>query len=249
MPFPVTDFRLCEPRESTFAAYLVTSSRPGQLDPQTPNPRSMSGALLRALLINARECGGSVAMDELTGEIAFTYAEGTFHDMVQTAVPLTNRHSLCGTCGQWKSEHGNPNVTACDQFGIYPRAGTDFNPLCLAEDCGGYPRTHHGRRYTVACPAFEGPLFPEYEDPSVARDMGDLADLLYRVGVAYERHPDPKGAFRTTEGPEWIIRRVLDMPHVPDKPAARFFVGRTDADGTHHGAGPMDALAVAQFFV
>ncbi|KIF00923.1 hypothetical protein PL81_38535 [Streptomyces sp. RSD-27] len=247
MSLPSADFRPCEPGESTFAAYLVTASPASCLVPGTTNPYSMSGAMLRALLINARELGGAMALDELTGEIAFTYELGTFHRMVQMAVPLTNRYPLCGTCGQWESEHRNPNASACDQFGIYPRAGTQFNPLCLAEDCGGYPRTHHSRRYAVSCSSFDGPLFPEYEDPAVARDMGDLSDLLYRVGVAHERHPDPKGAFRTTKGPEWIIRRVLDMPHDPRKPAARFFVQRTDADGTHHSAGPLDGRDVAQF--
>ncbi|MFD4933471.1 hypothetical protein [Streptomyces virginiae] len=163
MSLPSTDFRPCEPRESTFAAYLVTASPASCLVPGTTNPRSMSGALLRALLINARECGGAVAMNELTGEIGFTYASGTFHSMVQTAVPLPNRYLLCGTCSQWESEHGNPNPTACDKFDVKPRPGTDANPFCLNEDCR-YPLTHHGRPYTVACSTFQ--RYPLPQDPA-----------------------------------------------------------------------------------
>ncbi|RSS95090.1 hypothetical protein EF903_05470 [Streptomyces sp. WAC05292] len=155
MPLTPADFRRCSPAEATFVAYLKTVFPPSDLIPGRENPHPVSGALLRARLINALECGGAVALDELTGEIAFTYADSSFPGYVETAVPLTNPHPLCGTCGQWEREHGNPNPTACDRFDVTPRPGTADNPLCLAEDCGGYPRTHHGRPYAVACSHFE----------------------------------------------------------------------------------------------
>ncbi|MFC8538069.1 hypothetical protein ACFUJY_29715 [Streptomyces sp. NPDC057249] len=113
----------------------------------------MSGGLVRAQLVNARACGGSIVLDDLSGTVAFTYSSGTFHRMVQVATPLTSSIPLCGTCGQWESEHRNPNASCCDQFTFKKRPGTLHNPLCRA--CQ-QPRTHHGRPFTVACHSFEG---------------------------------------------------------------------------------------------
>ncbi|MCZ1012050.1 hypothetical protein [Streptomyces lydicus] len=143
---------LTDPSEAVFAAYSVTASPAGHLNPGTPNTRPMSGALLRAMLINAQECGGALALDDLSKTVAFTYASGTFHVMVQEARPLpTPRTATCGECGQWKTEHRNPNVTACDKFDIEPRPDTPSNSRCRA--CC-QPLLHHGRSYTVACSSF-----------------------------------------------------------------------------------------------
>ncbi|MEU0857465.1 hypothetical protein ABZ352_18780 [Streptomyces griseofuscus] len=143
---------LTDPSEVTFAAYSVTSSPASALVPGARNPRRMSGALLRALLINAVECGGALAVDDLSKTVGFTYASGTFHVMVQEARPLpTPRTPVCGTCGQWESEHGNPNASCCDAFDVQPRPDTAANPLCGR--CR-QPQTHHGRRFTVACASF-----------------------------------------------------------------------------------------------
>lgn len=154
-PSAIGEFRLCDPREATFAAYVVHASPASAVVPGMES-RPMSGGLLRAQLVNARQCGGSIVLDDLSGTVAFTYASGTFHRMVQVATPLTSSIPLCGTCDQWESEHRNPNASACDRFDVDPRPGTDANPLCLREECGGYPRTHHGRPFTVACHSFEG---------------------------------------------------------------------------------------------
>ncbi|MFF0754459.1 hypothetical protein [Streptomyces sp. NPDC004267] len=105
-------------------------------------------------LISARQLGGSIVMDDLTGAITFTYESGTFHNLAQTANPLSLSIPECGTCGQWVGEHRNPNPTACDAFDVEPRPGTPANPLCPSEGCG-QPRTHHGRPFTVACSSFE----------------------------------------------------------------------------------------------
>lgn len=149
------EFRLCDPREATFAAYVVHASPKSALVPGTPNPRRMSGALVRAQLVSSRRCGGSIALDDLTGTVAFTYDSGMFHRMVQVATPVAVFMWECGTCGQWGSEHHNPNASACDAFDVEPRRGTPANPLCLREECG-QPRTHHGRTFTVACHDFQG---------------------------------------------------------------------------------------------
>ncbi|MGW0757092.1 hypothetical protein ACWD1Y_11490 [Streptomyces sp. NPDC002814] len=149
------EFRLCDPREATFAAYVVHASPASALVPGVPNPLRMSGALVRVQLVNARQCGGSIALDDLTGTVAFTYASGTFHRMVQVATPLAVFTEQCGECGQWESEHRNPNASACDRFDVEPRPGTPANPLCLAEACG-QPRTHHGLWFPLACHSFEG---------------------------------------------------------------------------------------------
>ncbi|RNG31852.1 hypothetical protein EEJ42_08460 [Streptomyces botrytidirepellens] len=147
MFWPLTD-----PSEVTFAAYSVTASPESDLIPGIPNPRPMSGALLRALLINADECGGMLAMDDLSKTVVFTYASGMFHTAVQEARPLpTPPTPTCGECGQWESEHGNPNASCCDRFDVEPRPGTASNRLCSA--CR-QPFLHHGRRYTVACSSF-----------------------------------------------------------------------------------------------
>ncbi|MFJ5142964.1 hypothetical protein [Streptomyces sp. NPDC088707] len=138
--------------EVTFAAYAVTATPASDLIPGTPNPRPMSGALLRALLINAKECGGALALDDLSKTVGFTYAAGMFHVMVQVARPLpTPRTPTCGECGQWKSEHRNPNATACEKFDVEPRPDSPSNRLCLR--CR-QPFLHHGRPYTVACHSF-----------------------------------------------------------------------------------------------
>lgn len=143
---------LLDPSEVTFAAYCVTASATRHLNPDAPNPRLVSGALLRAMLINAAECGGALALDDLSKTVGFTYASGMFHVMVQEARPLpTPRTPTCGECGQWESEHRNPNGTACDRFDVEPRPDTPSNPRCSA--CC-QPFLHHGRRYTVACSSF-----------------------------------------------------------------------------------------------
>ncbi|MFD0352965.1 hypothetical protein ACFVHW_04335 [Streptomyces sp. NPDC127110] len=147
---PSADFRVCQPREATADAYTVTAFPESALVPGTPNPRLMSGALVRALLISAGECGGAVAMDELTDTVVFTYAAGMFHRTGQMAVPLTADKPMCGTCGQWETEHRNPNASCCDTFNAEPAPGSDANPWCRNPRCG-QPRTHHGRRHTVAC--------------------------------------------------------------------------------------------------
>ncbi|MEV0778906.1 hypothetical protein [Streptomyces sp. NPDC050428] len=143
---------LTDPSEATFAAYSVTATGCRFPNPDAPNPRMVSGALLRALLINAKECGGALAMDDLSRTVGFTYDAGTFDGMVQEARPLpTPRTPTCGECGQWDDEHRNPNATACDKFDIEPRPDTPSNALCA--QCR-QPFLHHGRRYTVACHSF-----------------------------------------------------------------------------------------------
>lgn len=154
-PAVTAEFRLCDPGEATFAAYVVRASPASALVPGVPHSRPMSGGLVRAQLVSARRCGGSIALDDLDGTVAFTYDSGMFHRLVQMATPLTSSIPLCGTCDQWESEHRNPNASACDRFDVDPRPGTPANPLCLREECGGHPRTHHGRPFTVACHSFE----------------------------------------------------------------------------------------------
>ncbi|MEU3502617.1 hypothetical protein ABZ726_18265 [Streptomyces hundungensis] len=157
-PEPSAEFRpLTDPAEVTFAAYCITVHpskvlNPWALNPEAENPHAVSGALLRAILINAVECGGALALDDLSKTVGYTYAAGTFHALAQEARPLpTPRRPTCGECGQWESEHRNPNATACDKFDVEPRPDTPPNRLCL-HCC--QPFLHHGRRYTVACADF-----------------------------------------------------------------------------------------------
>ncbi|MFF4188154.1 hypothetical protein ACFYZ9_33665 [Streptomyces sp. NPDC001691] len=157
-PEPSAEFRpLTDPAEVTFAAYSITVHpskvlAPWALNPEAENPHAVSGALLRAILINAVECGGALALDDLSKTVGYTYASGTFHALAQEARPLpTPLIPTCGECGQWKSEHRNPNGSCCDAFTFKRRPGTLHNPLCGTCE---QPRTHHGRRYTVACANF-----------------------------------------------------------------------------------------------
>lgn len=142
---------LTDSSEAMFAGYSVTAPA-RQRNPGAPNLYIMSGALLRAVLINAMACGGALALDDLSQTVGFTYASGTFHVMVQEARPLPLGRALeCGECGQWKSEHRSPNASACSSFDVQPQPGTESNPLCSG--CR-QPFLHHGRRYTVACADF-----------------------------------------------------------------------------------------------
>lgn len=237
---------LTDPSEVTFSAYSVTASPARHLNPGTPNPRPMSGALLRALLINAIECGGALALDDLSKTVGFTYADGTFHVMVQEARPLpTPRTPACGECGQWKSEHRNPNATACDAFDVQPRPDSPANPLC--GECR-QPKTHHGRRYTVACGSFTtSPPLPEYADKAVARDMEALSVLLAEAGVRYEPRRNAHGVFlvHADDGP-WVLCRMLDRQRIPGSPALRFFAGFRG--GPSKTVGPMSAATAVRFF-
>ncbi|WP_030372397.1 hypothetical protein [Streptomyces rimosus] len=241
---PLTDVA-----EVTFAAYSVTASPASALVPGTPNPRRMSGALLRAMLINAIECGGALSMDDVSRTVGFTYASGTFHGMVQEARPLpTPRTPTCGTCGQWESEHHNPNATACDKFDVEPRPDTPANPRC--EMCS-QPASHHGRRYTVACRSYMGePQSPEYAPDAVAKDMAHLAGLLSKAGMRTLPYPDARGALRVdtdTHRISWIVRRRLENPLCPAHTRLRFFV-QSEVDGERRGAGPLTASEVVRFF-
>ncbi len=150
---------LTDVSEVTFAAYSVTvhpsKLAPWALNPDAENPYAVSGALLRAVLINAVECGGALAVDEVSKTVGYTYASGTFDALAQEARPLpTPRTPTCGECGQWESEHGNPNASCCEKFDVEPRPDSVSNRLCLR--CR-QPFLHHGRRYTVACRLFHAP--------------------------------------------------------------------------------------------
>ncbi|WP_275466289.1 hypothetical protein [Streptomyces noursei] len=153
---PLTDVS-----EVTFAAYSVTVHpshvlNPGALNPDAENPHAVSGALLRAILINAVECGGALAIDDLSKTVGYTYASGTFHALAQEARPLpTPRTPTCGECGQWESEHRNPNGSCCDKFDVEPSPDSSSNPRCLL--CR-QPFLHHGRPYTIACHSFLDPM-------------------------------------------------------------------------------------------
>ncbi len=158
---PSAEFRpLSDPAEVSFAAYSVTVHpskvlNPWALNPDAENPYVVSGALMRAILINAAECGGALALDDVSKTVGYTYASGTFHALAQEARPLpTPGTPTCGECGQWESEHRNPNASCCAAFTLKPRPATLHNPLCGTCE---QPRTHHGRRYTVACADFTTP--------------------------------------------------------------------------------------------
>ncbi|MBG7704873.1 hypothetical protein HCJ76_44130 [Streptomyces sp. MC1] len=227
--------RLCDPAEASFAAYTVTASHPGLLDPGTPNPWPVSGALLRALLINARECGGAIVLDDLTGTIEFTYASGTFHRMVQTARPLPDCQTQeCDTCGQWESEHGNPNASCCDDFQDWRRPGTVGNPLC--ETCKE-PYRFHRRRYTVAC----GDFRPTYEDAAVKRDMHRMRDALVAAGLPCAFLYDPTGRLlvQAPAGPFWVSR-TPDHRMIPGLPRKLRWHAFYRGEGEPYGYGPGD---------
>ncbi|MEU7228988.1 hypothetical protein [Streptomyces chrestomyceticus] len=238
---PLTDVS-----EVTFAAYSVTASPASALVPGTANPRPVSGALLRALLINAIECGGALAMDDVSRTVGFTYADGTFHVMVQEARPLpTPRTPTCGTCGQWESEHGNPNAACCDKFDVKPCPGTPANPRC--SKCN-QPASHHGRRYTVACRSYMGePQSPEYAPDAVAKDLACLSDLLSKAGVRVQPYPDARGALRVGPHGSWIVRRRLENPYCPAHTRLRFFL-QCERGGERWGAGPLTTSEVVAFF-
>ncbi|MER7761556.1 hypothetical protein [Streptomyces sp. NPDC097619] len=153
MSFADPSVHPCAPSDAQFPAYVLTTVPASDVMHGRPNPHPVSRALLRALLINAAECGGAMAQDGLTGEISFTVSAGRPMGSARIALPMTNPHERCGTCGQWESEHGNPNPTACDDYSRYPRPGSLDNPLCMTPGCG-MPLTHHGRPYAVSCNDF-----------------------------------------------------------------------------------------------
>ncbi|MEU9925064.1 hypothetical protein AB0H51_27915 [Streptomyces griseoluteus] len=234
--------RLCDPAEASFAAYTVTASHPGLLDPGTPNPRPMSGALLRALLINARECGGAMALDDLSGSVEFTYASGTFHHMVQTARPLPDSQTPeCDTCGQWESEHGNPNVSCCDGFQDWHRAGTAGNPLC--KTCKE-PFRLHGRRYTVACEDF----LRDYDDAATGRDVLRLRDAVRAAGLPCSVDCQSTGQLRVeTAAGSLILVRIPDFKMTPGLSPRLRWCAHYYVDGVPHTRGPGDVAAMVRF--
>ncbi|WP_433860237.1 hypothetical protein [Streptomyces kronopolitis] len=144
---------LTDPSEVTFAAYSKTVFAPAwNLVPDVPHTTVVSGAFLRALLIDAIRCSGAVAVDDLSRTVAFTYAAGMRDHATFECRPMpTPRTPICGECGQWESEHRNPNATCCDKFDVEPRPDSASNPLCAKCD---QPFLHHGRRFAVACRAF-----------------------------------------------------------------------------------------------
>ncbi|MEV0487307.1 hypothetical protein AB0I69_42745 [Streptomyces sp. NPDC050508] len=144
---------LTSPAEVMFAAYSKTAFVPEwNRVPNVPLTRVVSGAFLRALLIDAIRCSGALAFDDLSRMVAFTYAAGMYDHATFECRPMpTPRTPICGECGQWESEHGNPNATCCNKFDVEPRPDTPQNPLCGGCD---QPFLHHGRQFTVACRGF-----------------------------------------------------------------------------------------------
>ncbi|MFJ8301316.1 hypothetical protein ACIQ9R_36195 [Streptomyces sp. NPDC094447] len=136
-----------DPADATFPAYRVFAYGPHVLSRQ--KGQVMSGALMRAVLLNVtRDNDGSMSQDEVTGALAYRYPD--LPD-VFVAHPDPDPHlPLCAKCGQWESEHANPNGTACDAFTVLPAGHRD---TAECSDCR-QPRLHHGGRYTVACKGF-----------------------------------------------------------------------------------------------
>lgn len=126
-------------RMFVYGTYAL-SNQPGQV---------MSLALMRAVLIDATvRNDGSMARDEESGSLMYEYP-GLQDVFVAHPYPDFGQ-PRCTRCGQWKSEHANPNATACDMFVIHPPE--DFVHRRCAE-CQ-QPLLHHGRLFTVACNDF-----------------------------------------------------------------------------------------------
>lgn len=142
VPPSVPSVPFTDPAEATFPAYRVFVYGPHVLPDQ--KGQVMSLALMRAVLINAtRDTGGSMAKDDLTGALTYRYPE--LSDVFVAHPDPDPGKPLCSACGQWDSEHANPNGTAC---AFHVRLSPVDNPECFNCD---QPLHHHGRRYTVAC--------------------------------------------------------------------------------------------------
>ncbi|MFB8025925.1 MULTISPECIES: hypothetical protein [unclassified Streptomyces] len=237
--------RFTDPAMASFAAYRmfvygdnVMSDQPGQV---------MSMALMRAVLINVTELDGYMVLDELSGSLMYKFPDiaDVFIAHPDPDKETDGSRYLCAVCGQWKSEHRNPNGTACDGFHVRPVHGCADNPRCVHCD---EPKLHHGRRYTVACDAFEAKPVPEYRTPAIAKDMAKLSQLLTEHGVPHVREYYDHGAFRihADDGP-WVLERILDVKQIPSMPALRFYTHFAGA-GPLRVVGPMSAKQAVRYF-
>jgi hypothetical protein len=147
LPFALGFELMSSPAEARFAAYSITAEGPAA-DPGAPGT-VCSGALLRAILVNVQDDGGPLELHVARRSVRYRYRDVLD---VFTATPFPNpRYPVCAVCGQWESEHRNPNASACGAFTAVPAPGTAGNALCrLCEQ----PYLHHGRRFTVACKTF-----------------------------------------------------------------------------------------------
>ncbi|MCM2388812.1 hypothetical protein [Streptomyces albipurpureus] len=158
-PNTPVDYKLLDSIGTVSAsAYIVRVESQGR---ETQWVSAQSGALVRARLINARQCGGAIAVEESgdATKVVFTSHAGRFDQATYTAVPTTGEtQSECAVCGQWQAEHETP-VAACRNFSTGPIAFTADNPGCAS--CK-QPKTQHGGRsrgafFTLACSDFQQP--------------------------------------------------------------------------------------------
>ncbi|MFJ4342644.1 hypothetical protein [Streptomyces sp. NPDC088915] len=199
-----------DPADATFPAYRVFVYGPHVLPDQ--KGQVMSRALLRAMLINAtKDNCGSMARDELSGGLRYRYP-----DLPDTFVAHPDpdlRLRECATCGQWVSEHANPNGSACATFTAQPEPGSTGNPLC--ERCR-QPYKHHGRSLTVACADF----LPVYEDQRVRQDVKELCAALTEAGVTFRVQHSPWGALQVDSAKgAYTVERVSDRSTALGRPS------------------------------
>ncbi|MDQ8707849.1 hypothetical protein RCO28_36080 [Streptomyces sp. LHD-70] len=106
---------LTHPSEANFPAYAVTYQEPCALPGSRPRSVIRSGGRVRVALVRALRAElGAASLEEITGVVCFTYGglPGVF---VATPVPDPG-YPKCSGCGQWGSEHGQPDGDACGLF-------------------------------------------------------------------------------------------------------------------------------------